>query len=279
MTRPAFSADNVFRSAKILADRANGRKPRLALLLGSGMGPIADTLEDPVTVSYHDLPGFPIPGVAGHAGEIVFGRLAGTEILCLKGRKHTYETNDFSALKTLVRTVKAFGCDTLFLTSASGSLRDDMPPGHLMVMSDHINFMGVNPLVGDNDDDFGPRFPPMTDAWDPTLRHHYRAAAEKAGVAFHEGVYMGFRGPSFETPAEIRMAQKMGADACGMSAVPECIIARHCDLRVIGCAIITNMAAGLSNEEISHAHTLEQAKKAYGSFEKLISQFLAEALP
>jgi xanthosine phosphorylase len=174
----------------------------------------------------------------------------------------------------MIRTMKAVGCETLFVSNAAGSLRADIKVSELMAITDHINYMAVNPLIGANDDDFGPRFPPMTDAWDPELRNKLKAAAKKTGVALHEGVYIAFRGPTFETPAEIRMAITLGAQAVGMSSVPDCIIARHCGMKVVGCSLITNMGAGLSDEKLSHAHTLEMAARGAAAFEKLVAEFV-----
>jgi xanthosine phosphorylase len=162
----------------------------------------------------------------------------------------------------------------LFLSNAAGSLQPQIKTGELMVITDHINYMGFNPLTGPNDDDFGPRFPPMSDAWDPALSRKLKETAKAQGIPLHEGVYVAFRGPSFETPAEIRMAQKLGGDAVGMSSVPDCIIARHCGLKVVGCSCITNMGAGLSDEKLSHAHTLENAKSGAVNFEKLVLAFM-----
>jgi xanthosine phosphorylase len=160
------------------------------------------------------------------------------------------------------------------VSNAAGSLRADIGVSELMAIADHINWMGMNPLVGANDDDFGPRFPPMTDAWDPSLRAKLKEAAKKTGVKLHEGVYIAFRGPMFETPAEIRMAITLGAQAVGMSSVPDCVIARHCGLKVVGCSLITNMGAGLSDEKLSHAHTLEMAARGAADFEKLVTEFV-----
>lgn len=265
--------ENVNNAAAFIRQTLGERSPKTALILGSGMGEIANLLTDTVSLSYKELAGFPVPSVAGHAGEMVAGKLGKTDVLCLKGRVHSYETQDFTEMKTLIRTIKAVGCENLFLTSASGSLDASLPPGSLMAIADHINMMGINPLIGANDDDFGPRFPPMNNAWDKDLRENLQQAAKKAGVPLGEGTFIAFRGPTFETPAEIKMAQGLGAQAVGMSSVPECILARHCGLKVMGCAIITNMGAGLSDEELSHTHTLEMAKTAYADFEKLVTAY------
>lgn len=264
---------NVADCAQKIKTALGARVPKLAIILGSGLGGLGDKIQDAVRIPYHDLPGFPQPTVAGHAGELIAGSLGGTQVVALKGRKHFYETDDPAPLKTMIRTMKAAGIDTLFVSNAAGSLNANIGVAQLMAISDHVNWMGLNPLVGANDDAFGPRFVPMTDAWDEALREKLKAAASHCGVQLHEGVYIAFRGPTFETPAEIRMAQKLGADAVGMSSVPDCIIARHCGMKVVGCSCITNMGAGLSQENLSHAHTLENAARAAADFEKLVTTF------
>ncbi|MBI3440516.1 MAG: purine-nucleoside phosphorylase [Proteobacteria bacterium] len=268
-------SQNVERAREIIRGKIGGLQPKIAVILGSGLGGLADKIKSAITISYQELPGFPVLTIAGHAGEIVAGKLNGVDILAFKGRQHFYETNDSYPLKTMVRTMKAAGIETLFLSNAAGSLQAHIKVGELMVITDHINYMGFNPLVGPNDHDFGPRFPPLGDAWDPALNQKLKAVAKKNGISLHEGIYVAFRGPSFETPAEIRMAQKMGGDAVGMSSVPDCIIARHCGLKVVGCSCITNMGAGLSAERLSHEHTLENAKRGAVSFEKLVFEFVA----
>ncbi|MBU6474413.1 MAG: purine-nucleoside phosphorylase [Alphaproteobacteria bacterium] len=265
---------NVDASRDVIREKIGDAKPKMAVILGSGLGGLTEKIENSVAIPYAALPGFPVLGVQGHVGEAVAGKLNGVDVLAFRGRKHFYETDDAYPLKTMIRTVKALGIETLFLSNAAGSLRDSMLPGALMMITDHINFMGFHPLVGPNDDDFGPRFPPMTDAWDPLLRDRLAETAQDENITLHEGVYMAFRGPSFETPAEIRMAQAMGGDAVGMSSVPDCIIARHCGLRVVGCSCITNLGAGMDDEELSHAHTLENAKRGAGNFERLVAAFV-----
>ncbi len=257
------------RLAAIGADRA-----RIAIILGSGLGGLDARLDNPQRLSYADLPGFPRPGVAGHAGEAVTGTLNGVPVLLYRGRQHFYETQDATPLKTMIRTVKALGIPRLFVSNAAGSINPHFAVGSLMAITDHINISGFSPLVGDNDEDWGPRFPSMTDAWDPQLRQLLHAAAKDAGITLHQGVYVWFRGPAFETPAEIRMAQTIGGDAIGMSTVPDLLIARHCGLQVVGCACLTNMGAGLSVEKLSHAHTLENAARAAAGFEELLAKFV-----
>lgn len=270
-------ADNVADSAAKIRAAAGPRRPKIAIILGSGLGGLGDRLQNAVSVPYAELPGFPVLTVQGHSGEVMIGSLGGSDVIVLKGRKHFYETDDAYPLKTMIRAVHAAGAEILFISNAAGSLRADIKVSELMMITDHINYMGLNPLVGANDDSFGPRFVPMTGAWDADLQKMLKAAAKTANAPLHEGVYMAFRGPTFETPAEIRMAMAMGAQAVGMSSVPDCIIARHCGMRVVGCSMITNMGAGLSDENLSHAHTLENAARGAARFEALVEAFVRAA--
>jgi len=270
MNAPQIHAENVRQAAAQITAVLGGLKPKLALVLGTGLGGLARLVENPVVLAYTDLAGFPVLTVAGHAGQLIIGKLNGVPVIVLNGRKHFYETSDAYPLKTMIRAIKAAGVETLFLSNAAGSLRAHIGVSELMLITDHINFLGLNPLVGPNDESFGPRFVPVSDAWDAGLRGKIKAVARQIGVKLHEGVYVAFRGPSFETPAEIRMAQGWGADAVGMSSVPDCLIARHCGLKVAGISCITNMGAGLSDEKLSHAHTLEMAARGAGAFEKLV---------
>ena len=270
MNESQVHAENVRQSAARITAALAGLKPRIAIILGSGLGGLAAKVEGAVTLAYGDLPGFPVLTVAGHAGQLILGQLGGVPVIVLNGRKHFYETSDAYPLKTMIRAVQAAGVETLFLSNAAGSLRAHIKVSELMLITDHINFLGLNPLVGPNDESFGPRFVPVGDAWDPALRAKMKSVARQADITLHEGVYVAFRGPSFETPAEIRMAQGWGADAVGMSSVPECLIARHCGLKVAGVSCITNMGAGLSDEILSFEHTMANAAKGAGAFERLV---------
>jgi xanthosine phosphorylase len=256
-------------AAAVLASRAPA-PPRVGVVLGSGLGAVADALEDPVVVSYQELPGFPRPTVAGHAGQAVLGRIAGLGVAVLQGRAHLYEGGDVEALRTPVRALKAAGAEILILTNAAGSLRPDVRPGRLMAITDHINLTGFNVLVGPNDEAIGPRFPPMRDAYDPALLDDLRATAAELGIALAEGVYLAVSGPSFETAAEIRAFGVLGADAVGMSTVHETTLARHCGLRVLAVSVITNLAEGLSEEPLSHEQTLRDAELAAGDLTRLL---------
>jgi xanthosine phosphorylase len=260
-------------AAAVLADRAPGFVPRLGIVLGSGLGGLADALEDAVVVGYGDLPGFPEPGVAGHDGRLALGRLGGLPVACLQGRRHVYEGGDPGAMRGPVRTLRAIGVETLLVTSAVASLRPEVGPGGLMSISDHINLLGVNPLTGDNDDAVGPRFPSMRDAYDPELRERLRAAAAALSIELADGVLLAVAGPNFETPAEIRAFRTLGADAVGMSMVPEVILARHAGLRVVAIAAVTNLAEGMGDEELSHALTLRNAEVAARDLTRLVTRF------
>jgi xanthosine phosphorylase len=264
-------------AAAVIARRARGFTPKLALILGSGLGGLADAAEDAIELDYADLPGFPAPGVAGHGGRLVLGRLGGLPVAFLQGRKHIYEGGDPGAMRAPVRALQRAGAEALLVTNAAGSLRVESPPGSLMAIADHINMLGVNPLTGQNDDDVGPRFPSMQDAYDPALREQLQACARTLGITLPEGVYLAAHGPSFETPAEIRAFRTLGADAVGMSTVPEVILARHCGLRVAAVSAITNLAEGMGGEALSHEQTLKYAAAAAGDLARLVEAF-CEAL-
>jgi xanthosine phosphorylase len=266
----------IAQSAAVVRKALNGLSPKIAVVLGSGLGGLADQVTNPVSISYADLPGFPKPGVHGHAGVLVAGTIENVPVIFLKGRVHLYEGVGPAPLKVMIRTLKAVGVDTLFLSNAAGSLRPEAPAGNLIAIADHLNISGINPLTGHNDDDWGPRFVPMGNAWDADLRAMLMAAAKTLNVPLIEGVYAWFHGPTFETPAEIRMAKAMGADSVGMSTVPDCIIARHCGLKVVGCSAITNMGAGMSDEKISHEQTIEQAAIAGEKLTRVVIQFLKD---
>jgi xanthosine phosphorylase len=256
----------------VIAERA----PRLGIILGSGLGAVAEALEDAVVVPYTELPEFPAPSVHGHAGTLALGTLSGLPVACLQGRKHVYEGGDPGAMRGPVRALKAAGAEALFVTNAAGSLRPEVGPGSLMAITDHINMLGVNPLTGPNDDGVGPRFPSLRDAYDPGLRATLHEAAGRLGIPLAEGVYLATAGPSFETPAEIRAFRTLGADAVGMSTVPEVILARHAGLRVAAVSAITNLAEGMGGEQLSHEQTLRHAEVAAKDLTRLIVRFAGE---
>ena len=248
--------------------------PRVGVVLGSGLGSVAEAVEDAVVVGYEELPGFPRPSVEGHAGRAVLGSVGGVPVAVLQGRAHLYEGGDVEALRTPVRALRQAGVSSLILTNAAGSLRPEVGPGKLMAITDHINMTGVNLLMGPNDASLGPRFPSLRDAYDPALLEELRAAARETGVALAEGIYLAVTGPTFETPAEIRAYRVMGADAVGMSTVQETIIARHCGLKVAAISVITNLAEGMSDEPLSHAQTLRDAERAAADLTRVLLSFI-----
>jgi xanthosine phosphorylase len=260
-------------AAAAIRARASGLAPKAALVLGSGLGDIAGRIARPVVIDYDAIPGFPRPSVEGHVGRLVLGQLGGVAIACLQGRVHLYEGTASRDLRHYIRTLKVLGCEILVLTNAAGSLRREAGAGSLMLITDHINLQPINPLAGPNDDEFGPRFPAMEEVYDAELRARLQAAARDAGLTLHEGVYLALLGPSFETPAEVRAYGRLGADAVGMSTVPEAIVARHCGLRVAAISAITNLAVGLGDTPLSHEQTLAVAKQCAGDMQRLLVGF------
>jgi xanthosine phosphorylase len=262
-------------AAAAIRARAGGLTPKAALVLGSGLADIAGRIAQPVVIDYDAIPGFPRPSVEGHVGRLVLGEFGGVTIACLQGRVHLYEGTSARDLRHYIRTLKILGCESLVLTNAAGSLRPEAGAGSLMLITDHINLQPVNPLTGPNDDEFGPRFPAMDEVYDAALRARMQAAAREAGLTLHEGVYLALLGPSFETPAEVRAYGRLGADAVGMSTVPEAIVARHCGLRVAAVSAITNLGVGLGDTPLSHEQTLAVAKQCAGDMQRLLSGFFA----
>jgi xanthosine phosphorylase len=263
-------------AVEVIRGRRPDFVPRVGLILGSGLGEIASRIADATAIDYGDLPGFPRPGVEGHAGRLLLGRLAGVPTACLQGRVHLYEGVPASAVNVLPRTLKALGCETLILTNAAGSLRPEIEPGSIALIDDHINLLGQNPLAGANDATIGPRFFDLTEVYDRGLRERARAVAARLGIPLRSGVYLATLGPSFETPAEIRAFRALGAELVGMSTVPEAISARHCGLEVLGFSIVTNLAAGLAQGTLSHEDTLAQAAKAAEQLGRLLEGLLEE---
>ena len=249
-------------------------RPAVGMVLGSGLGDYADTLEDAVRIPYAEIPGFPVPTAPGHVGALVFGRKQGQEVVVLQGRIHFYEGLPQRLITLPTRVLAAIGVKKLVLTNAAGGANTSFEPGTLMLISDHINFSFDNPLIGPNLDEFGPRFPDVTDLYKAELRRKVKAAAEAAGIRLREGVYMMFTGPNYETPAEVRMAKILGADAVGMSTVPEALVAGHCGMEVLGISCITNIAAGLSDKKLDHSEVLEIAVKVHDTFQKLLDVIL-----
>lgn len=258
-----------------LVERLEGLAPRTALVLGSGLGGLVDEVEDAVRIPYAELPGFPQSGVSGHAGAVVAGRFAGAPVLMLAGRTHYYEHGNAAAMRPALEVLAGIGIETLLLTNAAGSLEPDMPPGSVMLLTDHINFSGSNPLFGEPSDR---RFVGLTEAYDLVIRAAFERAAEATGTELHKGVYMWFSGPSFETPAEIRLARLLGANAVGMSTVPEVILARFLGLRVAACSVITNLAAGMTGAELSHQETKDMAPVGGARLATILRKVFAERM-
>jgi xanthosine phosphorylase len=260
-------------AARRLVERA-GTGPRVGVVLGSGLGAVAEAVREAVRIDYAELPGFPRPSVEGHGGTAVVGRIGEVPVAVLQGRAHLYEGVDHELVRTPVRALRAAGVEILVLTNAAGSLRPELGPGRLMAISDHINMSGVNVLTGPNADELGDRFTSLRDAYDPVLREALRDAAAELGIELAEGVYLAVSGPSFETPAEIRAFRTLGADAVGMSTVHETIVARHSGLRVAAVSAITNFAEGMSDEPVSHEQTLRDAARAAADLAPLITRFV-----
>jgi purine-nucleoside phosphorylase len=253
-----------------IRSKAGAAPVEIGLILGSGLGHLADTVNG-VAIDYADLPGFPHAGVSGHNPKLVIGDLEGARVAVFGGRAHYYESGRGDAMRLPLEVLRALGADSLIATNAAGSMRADIAPGDLMLLSDHINFSGLNPLIGEPTD---ARFVPMKDAYDPAIRAALKAAAKSEGIALAEGVYAWYSGPSFETPAEINAIRILGADAVGMSTVPEVILARFLGLRAAAISTITNMAAGLSDESISHEHTKRMAPLGAAKLEKILRRYL-----
>ena len=261
------------RNAEALAAiraRAGAEPVRLGLILGSGLGHLAHAVEG-VAIRYADLPGFPHVSVSGHNPHLHIGTLEGVRVAVFGAREHYYERGNPAAMRAALEVLADLGAESLLLTNAAGSMRPDIPPGDLMLLSDHINYSGLNPLIGEATD---ARFVPMTDAHDPALRTALLASAKAEGIDLRQGVYAWYSGPSFETPAEIRMLRTLGADAVGMSTVPEVILARFLGLKVAAISTITNMAAGMSDENISHEHTKAMAPLGEAKLERILRHFL-----
>ncbi len=263
-------SDAAAAAAATIGERAGGAAPRLAMVLGTGLGSVAEALSDRTVIPYRDLPGFPAATLEGHAGELVLGRLGRLPVAALKGRAHYYEDGRADVMDGPLLALRAAGAESLVLTNAAGSLRPEAGPGSLVMITDHINFSGTNPLIGRAQN---LRFVDMTDAYDPALRQVLAEVAERRNITLHQGVYMWFSGPTFETPAEIRAAGLLGADLVGMSVVPETILARRCGLRVAAVSVVTNPAAGMGKEALSHAASMAEAKGAVAALTELLTGF------
>jgi purine-nucleoside phosphorylase len=270
---PLTLYERAHRAAQFIHSRTN-LEPSIAIVLGSGLGAFADELSDATAIGYDEIPGFAHATVEGHAGKLVIGKAGDIAIAAMQGRFHFYEGCSLDEVTFPIRVLKLFGVNTLILTNAAGSLNTEFTPGSLMVISDHINLMGVNPLIGANDERFGPRFPDLSVAYDPDLQSLVIDEANSMGLSLRRGVYASLTGPSYETPAEIHMVRTLGADAVGMSTVPEAIVARHMDMRVIGISCITNLAAGVSSRPIDHSQVMEIGERVRGQFAELLRRVI-----
>jgi purine-nucleoside phosphorylase len=256
--------------------RLGGREPTVGLVLGSGLGAYADELSDAVAVPYREIPHFPVSGVVGHAGRLVVGRRAGVCCAAMQGRAHYYEGHDLERVTFPIRALIRLGVKTLVITNAAGGVSPKHPPGTLVVIRDHLNLIPGSPLRGENDERLGPRFPDLSEAYPPALRALAARAGRSIGLELPEGVYAGLPGPAYETPAEIRMLSILGADLCGMSTVPEVVVANHMGARVLGLSCVTNLAAGISPRKLSHEEVTETAARVRSTFASLLDAILAE---
>lgn len=261
-------------TAAFLQEKYNNR-PTIGLILGSGLGVLAEQIEDSVHIPYEEIPNFPVSTVVGHEGKLVFGKIHNKTVVAMQGRFHYYEGYSLAEVTFPVRVMKELGAETLIVTNAAGGINTSYQPGDLMLISDHINFTGNNPLIGPNTEQ-GVRFPDMSESYSSRLRNIAKQAAKTLQIPLQEGVYIGFSGPSYETPAEIRMARQLGADAVGMSTVPEVIVARHATMEVLGISCISNFAAGILEQPLSHEEVIETTEKAKARFLSLVKEVIKE---
>ncbi|MBR5154095.1 MAG: purine-nucleoside phosphorylase [Alphaproteobacteria bacterium] len=263
-------------TASFIKNKLDLKNPEVAVILGSGLGRFSETLENISSISYASIPNFPQSSVSGHKGELIKGYIKDKEVICLNGRFHLYEGHNPRVILDIIHILKELGVKRLIVTNAAGSLRLDMPPGSIMLIKDHINFSGRNPLVGPNDDNYGPRFPALNNAYSLTLRNLCKKTAQQLDIELKEGTYFYVLGPNFETSAEIKAFALLGGDAVGCSTVPEVISAIHCSIDVLGLSVITNYGAGMQDNTPSHQETLSQANKASEKLIKLVATFIKE---
>lgn len=260
-----MNLEKIQNAAVFLKERYD-KTPRIGLILGSGLGVLADEIENAVKIPYDQIPDFPVSTVEGHAGQLVFGLLSGVEVVAMQGRFHFYEGYSMDKVTFPVRVMKELGVEMLIVTNAAGGVNESFEPGDLMIITDHINNMGTNPLIGPNDSKLGVRFPDMSEAYTKDLRSKAKVIAERLNIRVKEGVYFGNPGPVYETPAEIRMVRALGGDAVGMSTVPEVMVARHSGMKVLGISCISNMAAGILDQPLTHDEVIETTEKVKTSF-------------
>ena len=271
-----YTTEAAIKAAKAIRKRAVSQQPTFGIILGSGLGGLSKSIANPVRVPFGEIPGFPEVTVAGHEGAMIVGSLGGREVVALSGRFHMYEGHPAALAAFPVRVFHALGAHDLFVSNAAGGISSKLAVGDLMMISDHLNLMGTNPLVGAAREG-ELRFPDMTDAYNPGLRWLLRTTAEMLGIKLREGVYAGLLGPSYETPSEVKMLRMLGADAVGMSTVPEVIVARALGMRVAGVSVITNAAAGVTGAALSHAEVLETTSRVSAAFESLVTEFLVRS--
>lgn len=252
-----------------------GENPQIGIILGSGLGSLVNTLEKPIEIDYGDIPGFPMTTVKGHAGKLVYGKLGGKQVLVMKGRFHLYEGYDISQVVFHIRVFKLLGISNLLVTNAAGGINTDFEPGDFMIINDHISFFAPSPLRGANIEEFGPRFPDMSNVYDSGLIGIAEEAAKKLSISLKSGIYAFLQGPMFETPAEISALRMLGADAVGMSTVPEVVVAHHSGMNLMGISCITNMAAGVSERKLNHQEVIETGNKVGKSFAALVSEIIS----
>ena len=262
------------KAAEFISTKMKKRRPQVAVVLGSGLGGVADAVTEVIEIHYGEIPNFPVSTVEGHAGKLIIGALGGVDVLLMKGRFHFYEGYSMQEITLPVRVFSLLGVHSLILTNAAGGTSAHLGPGTLMLINDHINLMGDNPLRGKNEDRFGLRFPDMTDVYTFVYRELAKEAARELNMGLSEGVYLALRGPIYETPAEVRMMRNLGGDALGMSTVPEAIVARHAGMKVLAFSCITNYAAGMSGEEINHLEVMDVGEKAGKQLAELIVQLI-----
>ncbi|WP_066154038.1 purine-nucleoside phosphorylase [Halalkalibacter krulwichiae] len=262
-------------TATFLNDKIDG-KPQIGLILGSGLGILAEEIENPVHVPYEQIPNFPVSTVAGHAGQLVFGTLEGKQVVAMQGRFHFYEGYSMDVVTFPIRVMKAIGVEQIIVTNAAGGVNEAYEAGNLMIISDHINNFGQNPLIGPNDEEHGVRFPDMSSAYSERLRKLAKEKAQVLQIDVKEGVYVGNTGPTYETPAEVRMLRIIGADAVGMSTVPEVIVARHAGIEVLGISCISNMAAGILPQPLTHDEVMETTERVKADFLSLVKAIVKD---
>ena len=264
--------ERINKAYEYLSLKLGDKRPELGLILGSGLGVLADEIENPICIPYSDIPSFPVSTVEGHSGQFVFGQLQGKTVLAMQGRFHYYEGYSMQEITIPVRVMSKLGIEKLIITNAAGGVNQSFKPGDLMIINDHINFSGDNPLIGPNLDEFGPRFPDMSSPYNEEMISVLKNVGKEQNIKLVEGVYFYSQGPSYETPAEVRMARICGADAVGMSTVPEVIVGVHAGIKILGISCITNMGSGILDQPLDHDEVMETAGLIRSTFISLIKQ-------